>query len=94
MPGQTSTTTARALRWAPVVILLLAGFGGADARAQQAGATTIDGVSASGSRWRIDMPADWNGRLLLYSHGWSPVVRDPAVAPPGLREANIWTKLV
>jgi alpha-beta hydrolase superfamily lysophospholipase len=44
------------------------------------------GVSASGSRWIIEMPAHWNGTLLLWSHGWWPALREPESAAPGTRE--------
>lgn len=55
--------------------------------AQSASAVDVErGQSASGSRWVIEKPAVWNGTLLLWSHGWWPVLREPESAPPGTRE--------
>ena len=39
----------------------------------------IVGTHASGAGWTIEMPAKWNGTLLLYAHGYSPVF---STAPP------------
>lgn len=47
---------------------------------------TERGTSASGSRWIIDKPGDWNGTLLLWSHGWWGELRAPENAPPEMRE--------
>ena len=32
-----------------------------------------DGQLSDGARWRATIPAHWNGTLLLWSHGYSPV---------------------
>lgn len=40
-----------------------------------------------GARWTSEMPANWNGTLLLYSRGYSPSAGNPAAAPQQHREA-------
>ena len=42
-------------------------------------ATTYTGTLADGATWQIRVPADWNGTLLLYSHGYrAPGSPNPA----------------
>jgi hypothetical protein len=48
-----------------IVFLLVAGT----ARAQ-AGVTTHTGTLADGATFLIEIPANWNGTLFLYSHGY------------------------
>ncbi len=48
--------------------------------------TKTAGRSQSGSQWIVEMPVNWNGTLLLWSHGWSPTLREPETAPGGARE--------
>jgi pimeloyl-ACP methyl ester carboxylesterase len=50
------------------------------ARATASGTvTTLTGKLADGATYRIDVPADWNGTLLLYSHGYvAPGSANPA----------------
>ena len=59
---------------------------GADAgSATQAEPRHFDGTLASGSTWAIDVPADWNGDLVLFSHGYrvgpDNPLRDVGFAP-------------
>ncbi|MEO6187035.1 MAG: alpha/beta hydrolase [Steroidobacteraceae bacterium] len=56
--------------------------------AAQPAAGRIEGRHAGGAPWVIDIPANWNGTLLLYAHGYSPAVdlRPPESAPRGLRD--------
>jgi len=42
---------------------------------------------ASGARWAAEMPARWNGTLLLFSRGYSPALGAPEPAPRPVREA-------
>ncbi|HTY94516.1 MAG TPA: hypothetical protein VMC02_11545 [Steroidobacteraceae bacterium] len=44
----------------------------------------LAGQFADGALWRARVPRQWNGVLLLYSHGYSPRVQPPQLAPPGL----------
>ncbi|PSJ42021.1 alpha/beta fold hydrolase [Allosphingosinicella deserti] len=41
----------------------------------------------SGARWASEMPANWNGTLLLWSRGYSPNVGAPEVAPAQIKDA-------
>jgi len=52
---------------ASVAILLLSVAGSARA---QAGVTTHSGTLADGATYLIEVPANWNGTLFLYSHGY------------------------
>ncbi len=56
--------------------------------AAQPAASRIEGHHAGGAPWVIDIPANWNGTLLLYAHGYSPAVdmRAPETAPRGMRD--------
>ena len=48
----------------------------------------VDGHHAAGAPWRLERPANWNGTLLLYSHGYAPVLSSapPQTAPRGLHD--------
>jgi hypothetical protein len=41
--------------------------------------------AANPAAWTIEKPANWNGTVLLYAHGYSPVISN---APPGIRAAR------
>ena len=45
-------------------------FWGASAHA--APPATYTGTTSDGGSWVADLPANWNGTLLLYSHGFGP----------------------
>lgn len=40
----------------------------------------------SGARWAAEVPPRWNGTLLLWSRGYSPVVGAPEAAPRQIRD--------
>lgn len=42
------------------------------AQAQAASSTSYSGTTADGGQWIADVPTNWNGTLLLYSHGFGP----------------------
>jgi len=42
--------------------------------AQATTSTSYAGATADGGRWIADVPSPWNGTLLLYSHGFGPLV--------------------
>ena len=44
----------------------------------------LNGKLPDGALWRITVPVHWNGTLLIYSHGYAPLVQAPALAPRGL----------
>ncbi|MDO0930818.1 hypothetical protein QQY66_03680 [Streptomyces sp. DG2A-72] len=62
---RTRTLTALA------ALLLAAPF--ASSAAQAAEAAHVEGHLPSGAAYLMDMPATWNGTVLLYSHGYTPV---------------------
>jgi pimeloyl-ACP methyl ester carboxylesterase len=61
-----------------LAVAVLAGIG--VARATAGGpVTTLTGTLADGAAYRIDVPADWNHTLVLYSHGYvAPGSPNPA----------------
>jgi hypothetical protein len=48
-------------------------------------ARDLSGQLPDGALWRIVVPAKWNGTLLIYSHGYAPLVQPPVLAPRGLQ---------
>jgi hypothetical protein len=46
---------------------------------------TVERGVIDGAVYRIDMPADWNGGLIISNHGYSPEPRNPATGAPGAR---------
>ena len=59
--------TKRAVLFLALTVLLLAVASGAQA---QAGVTAIPGSLPHGATYLIEVPANWNGTLFLYSHGY------------------------
>jgi len=43
--------------------------------------TQVTGTLADGASWIADLPAQWNGTLLLYSHGFGPLTAADAPDP-------------
>ncbi|SDJ42506.1 hypothetical protein SAMN04488074_10230 [Lentzea albidocapillata subsp. violacea] len=66
-----------------MVVASLAVLGLVPATAQAAPATRYDGALPNGATWIADVPANWNGTLLLYSHGYNPAPANPPVNSPG-----------
>ncbi|WP_052768523.1 alpha/beta hydrolase family protein [Streptomyces humi] len=76
MPHRTRRRTLTAL-----AALLLAASLTPTARAAEA--VRVEGTLPSGAAYVIDMPDSWNGTVLLYSHGYTPVgVPNPARDAP------------
>ncbi|WP_405577586.1 alpha/beta hydrolase family protein [Streptomyces sp. NBC_01092] len=44
--------------------------------------THLDGQLPSGARYMMDVPAQWNGTVLLFSHGYTPGPANPAQDAP------------
>jgi hypothetical protein len=62
-----------------LVLLLAVALGAVPGAHAQAAVTTSTGILADGATWQIRVPADWNGTLLLYSHGYrAPGSPNPA----------------
>ena len=74
----------RLARLPALVLLTLA----CTAHAQQA-VRAIDGRLASGATWRAEVPATWNGTLLLYSHGYAAGPANPARHHSGAERAEL-----
>src|SRR5580700_10522330 len=78
--------TKRAIFFSVSVAILLFSVTGS-ARAQ-AGVTTLPGTLPDGATYLIEVPANWNGTLFLYSHGYvTPGSKNPAqdVGDPATR---------
>ncbi|RYY26659.1 MAG: alpha/beta hydrolase [Sphingomonadales bacterium] len=55
--------------------------------AQQApAARALSGTLPSGAKWVAEVPANWNGTLLLWSRGYSPNVGSPEAAGRGMNK--------
>jgi hypothetical protein len=72
------------------IVLAAALLCGAPAVAQQpapAAATDVKTETGviDGATYRIDVPAKWNGGLIVQNHGYSPEPRLPASGPPSAR---------
>lgn len=62
-----------------LVVLAAMGLGALPVAHAQATTTTHTGTLVDGATWQIRVPADWNGTLLLYSHGYrAPGSPNPA----------------
>ena len=68
-----------------VVILFLSVAGTAQA---QAGVTPHSGSLADGATYLIEVPANWNGTLFLYSHGYVVPGSSNAAQDVGRENAN------
>jgi hypothetical protein len=76
----------RALKAAASAVLLagataLALTGAGPAQASPAPGGHFTGTLANGTTWIADVPANWNGTLLLYSHGFGPLTAADAPDP-------------
>ncbi len=49
--------------------------------AQTTSSTSYTGTTSDGGQWIADVPAPWNGALLLYSHGFGPPLAADAPDP-------------
>jgi pimeloyl-ACP methyl ester carboxylesterase len=65
MPARIKQSFILSAAVAAILLLSLAG-----AAYAQAGVTTITGALPDGAAYLIEVPANWNGTLLLYSHGY------------------------
>jgi hypothetical protein len=55
-----------------LLVALLAALLGLAPTARADGPTLLTGTLPDGATWQARVPADWNGTLLLYSHGYRP----------------------
>ncbi|MFD8378453.1 alpha/beta hydrolase [Streptomyces sp. NPDC059679] len=56
----------------------IAPFPSPTAQADPAATTHLTGTLSDGATWIADVPDDWNGTLLLFSHGFGPTVATDA----------------
>ena len=74
----------RSAAWIPRLVLaalaLTGLFAAASASATPA-STHSSGTLLDGATWVADVPANWNGTLLLYSHGYGPLTAADAPDP-------------
>ena len=56
------------------------------AMATAAAAEPTVATLSGGARWAAEVPANWNGTLLLWSRGYSPAPGDPQIAARDMRE--------
>ena len=69
----------RILSLASVFTLTCAGGIGAQAASASAATTTsYSGTLADSAQWIAQVPADWNGTVMLYSHGFGPLTAQDA----------------
>ncbi|MFI2435398.1 alpha/beta hydrolase [Streptomyces sp. NPDC018693] len=59
---------------AALALTLSAALLASPARADTATPARLTGTLADGATWIADVPADWNGTLVLFSHGFGPTV--------------------
>src|SRR5207249_72159 len=52
-----------------------------------AAVTHATGTLADGATWIADVPGNWNGTVLLFSHGYGPPVAADAPGQPGVKAA-------
>ncbi|MEO9131519.1 MAG: alpha/beta hydrolase [Sphingomonas sp.] len=69
------------------VIALLPSNSALASQTVPAPAQVISGVLADGAKWTATVPANWNGTLLLWSHGYSPALPPAEDAPKAHRAA-------
>src|SRR4051812_35418621 len=80
----------RRTRLAALVAVSVAVAGGAQAAIRAGGpdcpadTRCLAGRLQDGAAWAIQMPRRWNGRLLLFSHGYTPPARPNVPAAPAI----------
>ena len=68
-------------RGALVLCTLSLAIVAATAGSAAAATTHFSGVLPDGATWIADVPSDWDGTLLIYSHGYGPLVAADAPSP-------------
>jgi hypothetical protein len=73
----------RLISLASAFTLACAGAVGAQAASASAATTTTSysGTLADSAQWIAQVPADWNGTVMLYSHGFGPLTAADAPSP-------------
>jgi hypothetical protein len=83
LPGKTrKKSRLRIMALASAFTLACAGAVGAQAASASAATTTsYSGTLADSAQWIAQVPADWNGTVMLYSHGFGPLTAADAPSP-------------
>ena len=61
--------------------------GASTSQTEQMPARSVSGTLADGAKWTATVPPDWNGTLLLWSHGYAPALPPAEDAPRAHRAA-------
>jgi uncharacterized protein len=71
--------------WALRLMLVIAGLSpGGLLHAAPGSGTSLSGRLSDGAIWQARVPPEWNGTLLLFSHGYSFRLQPPQLSPPGV----------
>ncbi|HVY35438.1 MAG TPA: hypothetical protein VG960_13585 [Caulobacteraceae bacterium] len=65
--------------------LALAASLASNARSEAPAVNHVEGALADGAAWVIDKPSNWNGTLLIWSHGYSARLGPPLDAPSDVK---------
>jgi len=72
-----------------LVLAIVAALGSSQGARAQLGLKTYTGAFADGATYVIDVPANWNGTLFLYSHGYTT----PGTPNPAADSGDLVTRL-
>src|ERR1700722_20338425 len=82
LSGKRKRTRLRLISLASAFTLACAGAVGAQAASATAATTTsYSGTLADSAQWIAQVPAHWNGTVMLYSHGFGPLTAADAPSP-------------
>jgi hypothetical protein len=80
-PRKSLTATAAVTLVAAGAALAVPGSAFAGTASPAAPGTPVTGTLANGTTWLAEYPANWNGTVLLYSHGFGPLTAADAPDP-------------
>ncbi len=82
LSGKRKSSRLRLISLASAFTLACAAAVGAQAASASAATTaSYSGTLADSAQWIAQVPADWNGTVVLYSHGFGPLVAADAPSP-------------
>ena len=84
LPTVADAVTPRALPPAVEVSPEPQGIGLQDANFEPLSGAKADFGRLGGAVYQIEVPKEWNGRLVLYMHGFQGLAPKASVQPPGL----------
>ncbi|HET8978255.1 MAG TPA: hypothetical protein VFN87_08855 [Solirubrobacteraceae bacterium] len=77
-----------------VALVVACAFMAAGSASAAPGPGHFTGTLPDGATWIADVPANWNGTLLLYSHGYGPLLAADAPNPPTPQSPNVQQALL